>query len=155
MSQALGKMGVIIFLFCFLVGSWRGDVSAFRDVRDAFCQWCSGGFVDNPLLDETIFQVASDGEGVTRFVASFPLSCLCVQACIAHRRKLELRLFHLQQAHQCLQDEVDYLRQLHGPDPALVASRGTADAILVAVYLGGRVWQRFYGPMGPSIPIGR
>jgi hypothetical protein len=92
---------------------------------------------------------------VAHFAASFPSSCLCVQACIAHRRKLESRLFNLQQAYQRLQDEVDYLRQQHGPDPALVASRGTADAILVAVYLGGRVWQRFYGPMGPSIPIGR
>ena len=99
--------------------------------------------------------MCSDERSVAHFAAVFLLSCLCVQACIAHRRKLESRLFHLQQSHQRLRDEVDYLRQLHGPDPALFASRGTADAILVAVYLGGRVWQRFYGPMGPSIPIGR
>ncbi len=100
-------------------------------------------------------QLCSDEEGVSYFYCIIPSSCFCAQACIAHRRKLGSRLFHLQQAHQSLLDEVDYLRQLHGPDPALVASRGTADAILVAVYLGGRVWQRFYGPLGPSIPIGR
>jgi hypothetical protein len=109
--------------------------------------------------DENVFQMVPDGavagKCVTHLVVSFRLSCFCVQACIAHRRKLESRLFHLQQSHQRLRDEVDYLRQLHRPDPALFASRGTADAILVAVYLGGRVWQRFYGPMGPSIPIGR
>ncbi len=50
---------------------------------------------------------------------------------------------------------MDFLRQLHGPDPALTASLGTADAVLVAAYIGGRVWQRFYGPLGPSIPIDR
>ncbi len=108
--------------------------------------------------DEDVFQMVSDGVVMGKCVTplvSFLLPCFCVQACIAHRRKLESRLFHLQQSHQRLRDEVDYLRQLHGPDPALFASRGTADAILVAVYLGGRVWQRFYGPMGPSIPIGR
>ena len=50
---------------------------------------------------------------------------------------------------------MDFLRQLHGPDAALTASLGTADAVLVAAYIGGRVWQRFYGPLGPSIPIDR
>ncbi len=99
--------------------------------------------------------MCSDEESVTHLVVSFLLSCLCIQACIAHRRKLESRLFNLQQAYQRLQDEVDYLRQLRGPDPALFAQRGHSDAILVAVYLGGRVWQRFYGPLGASIPIGR
>ncbi len=120
----------------------------FSDLIDTFCQWCSGGFVDNSLRDETIFQVVSDEEGVTRFVESFPLSCLCVQACIAHRRKLESRLFHLQQAYHSLQDEVDYLRQLHGPGSALTSIQGKSDAILVAAYIGGRVWRRFYGPLG-------
>ena len=99
--------------------------------------------------------MCSDEGSVAHFAVVLILSYICVQACIAHRRKLESRLFNLQMAYQRLQDEVDYLRQQHGPDPVLVASRGTADAILVAVYLGGRVWQRFYGPMGPSIPIGR
>jgi hypothetical protein len=92
---------------------------------------------------------------VTHFVASFPLSCLCIQACIAHRRKLESRLFNLQQAYDALRDEADFLRRMHGPDPALSATLGSADAILVAVYLGGRVWRRFYGPLGPERSLDR
>ncbi len=97
----------------------------------------------------------SDEEGVTHFAASFPLSCLCVQACIAHRRKLESRLFNLQQAYDALRDEADYLRQLHGPGSALTSIQGKSDAVLVAAYIGGRVWRRFYGPLGPSIPLDR
>jgi hypothetical protein len=48
---------------------------------------------------------------------------------------------------------VDYLRQLHGPGSALTSTQGTSDAVLVAAYIGGRVWRRFYGPLGPSIPL--
>jgi hypothetical protein len=43
---------------------------------------------------------------------------------------------------------VDYLRQLHGPGSALTSIQGKSDAILVAAYIGGRVWRRFYGPLG-------
>jgi hypothetical protein len=77
------------------------------------------------------------------------------QECIAHRRKLEARLFRLQHAYDMLRDEADYLRQTRGPTPALNTSLGRSDAVLVAVYIGGRVWQRFYGPLYPSIPIDR
>jgi hypothetical protein len=92
---------------------------------------------------------------VTHFAASFPLSYLYVQACIAHRRKLESRLFNLQQAYDALRNEADFLRRVHGPDPSLSATLGSADAILVAVYLGGRVWRRFYGPLGPERSLDR
>jgi hypothetical protein len=46
-------------------------------------------------------------------------------------------------AYDALKDEVDFLRRVRGPDPSLSASLGSADAILVAVYLGGKVWRRF------------
>jgi hypothetical protein len=83
------------------------------------------------------------------------LCCVCAQECIAHRRKLETRLFRLQHAYDMLRDEADYLRQTRGPAPALSTSLGRSDAVLVAVYIGGHVWQRFYGPLYPSIPIDR
>ena len=92
---------------------------------------------------------------MTHLVVSFLLSYFCVQACIAHRRKLESRLFNLQQAYDALRDEADFLRRVHGPDPSLSATLGSADAILVAVYLGGRVWRRFYGPLGPERSLDR
>ena len=97
----------------------------------------------------------SDERGVAHFAASFPLSCLYVQACIAHRRKLESRLFNLQMAYDALKDEADFLRRAYGPDPSLSATLGSADAILVAVYLGGKVWRRFYGPLGPERSLDR
>ncbi len=53
-------------------------------------------------------------------------------------------------AYDALKDEADFLRRAHGPDPSLSATLGSADAILVAVYLGGKVWRRFYGPLGPE-----
>jgi hypothetical protein len=97
----------------------------------------------------------SDERGVAHFAASFSLSFLCVQACIAHRRKLESRLFNLQMAYDALKDEADFLRRAYSPDPSLSATLGSADAILVAVYLGGKVWRRFYGPLGPERSLDR
>ncbi len=99
--------------------------------------------------------MCSDERSVAHFAAVFLLSFLCVQACIAHRRKLESRLFNLQMAYDALKDEVDFLRRVRGPDPSLSASLGSADAILVAVYLGGKVWRRFYGPLGPVRSLDR
>ncbi len=99
--------------------------------------------------------MCSEERSVAHFNVVLLLSYICVQACIAHRRKLESRLFNLQQAYDALRDEADFLRRLHGPDPSLSATLGSADAILVAVYLGGRVWRRFYGPLGPERSLDR
>ncbi len=35
---------------------------------------------------------------------------------------------------------MDYLWRVRGPDPSLSASLGSADAILVVFFLGGKVW---------------
>ncbi len=112
------------------------------DILNSWADLCSAVAVE--ILVLTFLIICSD------FVRT-----VCVQACIAHRRKLESRLFHLQQAYHSLQDEVDFLRQVHGPGSALTSIQGTSDAVLVAAYIGGRVWRRFYGPLGPSIPLDR
>ena len=71
------------------------------------------------------------------------------------RSSLEGRLASLQLAFDATEEEVADLRARSDQDAAVMGGLGASDAILVAVYAGGLLWRRFYGPDGPAYPVDR
>ncbi len=149
---------VSYFLFCVLVFSERGDESAFSYARDPLFHLCRDRFVDSFLCDETVFQVVSDCAVMRKVWLTLPRHFPYLVSMF--RRALPIgeswnRAYSISSRPMTPSGMRPISFGVLGPDPTLSATLGSVDAILVAVYLGGRVWRRFYGPLGPERSLDR
>ena len=78
-----------------------------------------------------------------------------MQACVAYQGELAAELASLRLSYEDSQAELAALQASSAPDSAIMGSLGAPDAILVALYAGGVLWRRYYGPDGPIFPVDR
>ena len=61
----------------------------------------------------------------------------------------------LQLAYGEVEEEVGNLRARSDQDAAVMGGLGASDAVLAALYIGGVLWRRHFGPDGPAYPVDR
>ena len=78
-----------------------------------------------------------------------PETKFIMQACVAYQGELAAELASLRLAYEDSQADLAVLRAETGSDQAIFGALGASDAILAALYAGGVLWRRYYGPDGP------
>ena len=78
-----------------------------------------------------------------------------MQACVAYQGQLEAELAALRLSYEDSQADLAALRAESGPEDAVMGALGTSNALLAALYVGGVIWRRYYGPDGQVYPVDR
>ena len=78
-----------------------------------------------------------------------------MQACVAYQGELAAELAALRLAYEDSQADLAALQANAVSDSAIMGSLGASDALLAALYAGGVLWRRYYGPDGPIYPVDR
>ena len=78
-----------------------------------------------------------------------------MQACVAYQGELAAELASLRLSYEDSQAELAQLQANSASESAILGSLGASDALLAALYIGGVLWRRHFGPDGPIYPVDR